>query len=146
MFFVLYRAAAASRAAVHAVMRNATLFLSFPYLCPEPVLAKRCILYNNGSKRAFSAPDTASRERSSRLASARSPERKRSVFECIPHICPEPVLVKRSFIYINGFRKAIFAHRPQTCIIIHHDRNDENIDDPLKPVSEREDNQSVSCY
>jgi hypothetical protein len=96
MFFVIYRAAAASRAAVHA--------------------------------------DTASRERSSRLASARSPERKRSVFECTPYICPEPVLVKRSFLYINGFRKAIFAHRPQTCIIIHHDRNNENIDDPLKSV------------
>jgi hypothetical protein len=27
-------------------------FLSFPYVCPEPVLVKQCILYINGSKMA----------------------------------------------------------------------------------------------
>jgi hypothetical protein len=29
------------------------LFLSFPYVCPEPVLVKRWHLYINGSKRPF---------------------------------------------------------------------------------------------
>jgi hypothetical protein len=28
--------------------------LSFPYVCPEPVLVKQCILYINGAKMAFS--------------------------------------------------------------------------------------------
>jgi hypothetical protein len=27
-------------------------FLSFPYVCPEPVLVKECILYINGPKMA----------------------------------------------------------------------------------------------
>ena len=30
--------------------KNATLFLSFPYVCPEPVLVKCSFLYINGSK------------------------------------------------------------------------------------------------
>jgi hypothetical protein len=30
-------------------------FLSFPYVCPEPVLAKRSFLYINGAKMPFSA-------------------------------------------------------------------------------------------
>jgi hypothetical protein len=30
--------------------KNATLFLSFPYVCPEPVLVNRSFLYINGSK------------------------------------------------------------------------------------------------
>jgi hypothetical protein len=36
--------------------------------------------------------------------------RKRSVFECFPYGCPEPVLVKRSHLYTNGY-KIPFAHR-----------------------------------
>ena len=28
--------------------------------------------------------------------------RNASFFECFPYVCPEPVLVKRSFLYING--------------------------------------------
>jgi len=35
--------------------KNATLFLSFPYVCPEPVLAKSSFLYINGSKWPFFA-------------------------------------------------------------------------------------------
>jgi hypothetical protein len=30
-----------------------------------------------------------------------------SVFECFPYVCPEPVLVKRSFLYKNGFQKGV---------------------------------------
>ena len=32
------------------IVRNRTLLGSFPYVCPEPVLTKRCILYINGAK------------------------------------------------------------------------------------------------
>jgi hypothetical protein len=31
-------------------------FLSFPYVCPEPVLVKSCILYINGAKSAVFSP------------------------------------------------------------------------------------------
>ena len=33
------------------------LFLSFPYVCPEPVLVERSFLCINGSKRPFFLPD-----------------------------------------------------------------------------------------
>jgi hypothetical protein len=33
---------------------------------------------------------------------------KRSFFELSPYVCPEPVLVKSSFIYINGFKRPFF--------------------------------------
>jgi hypothetical protein len=35
-------------------------------------------------------------------------------FECFPYVCPEPVLVKSSFLYINGAKRPLFhliAHR-----------------------------------
>jgi hypothetical protein len=43
----------------------------------------------------------------------RSIERKTPFFfECFPYVCPEPVLVKRSFLYINGrFRLCAGAAR-----------------------------------
>jgi hypothetical protein len=28
-----------------------------------------------------------------------------------PYVCPEPVLVNRSHLYINGFKKTVLAHR-----------------------------------
>jgi hypothetical protein len=39
---------------IECTVRNATLFWSFPYVCPEPVLAKSSFLYINGAKMAFS--------------------------------------------------------------------------------------------
>jgi hypothetical protein len=33
---------------------------------------------------------------------------KRSLFECFPYVCPEPVLVKSSFLYINGAKRPFF--------------------------------------
>jgi hypothetical protein len=33
---------------------------------------------------------------------------KRSVFECFPYVCPEPVLVKSSFLCINGSKRPFF--------------------------------------
>jgi hypothetical protein len=35
---------------------NGTFFECFPYVCPEPVLVKSCILYINGSKSAVFSP------------------------------------------------------------------------------------------
>jgi hypothetical protein len=29
-------------------------------------------------------------------------------FECFPYVCPEPVLVKCSFLYINGAKSGVF--------------------------------------
>ena len=34
----------------------------------------------------------------------------RSFFECFPYVCPEPVLVNSSVLYINGFKKWRFSH------------------------------------
>ena len=39
------------RALEHIPAKNTSLFLSFPYVCPEPVLAKRSFLYINGAKK-----------------------------------------------------------------------------------------------
>jgi hypothetical protein len=36
------------------VLQENGQFLIFPYVCPEPVLVKRSLLYINGSKRPFS--------------------------------------------------------------------------------------------
>jgi hypothetical protein len=40
----------------HSGCEKRHLFLSFPYVCPEPVLAKGSFLYINGAKMPFSAP------------------------------------------------------------------------------------------
>ena len=47
-----------------------------------------------------------------RLLSQRpiSPGRKRPFFECFPYVCPEPVLVKKCILYINGAKKDTFSH------------------------------------
>ena len=34
-------------------------------------------------------------------------------FECFPYVCPEPVLAKASFIYINGSKMPFFPGRVQ---------------------------------
>ena len=36
--------------------------------------------------------------------------RKRSFLECFPYVCPEPVLVKRSVLHVNGFKRP-FSHQ-----------------------------------
>jgi hypothetical protein len=41
----------------HRCVRKTASFLSFPYVCPEPVLAKCSFLYINGSKMPFFAGD-----------------------------------------------------------------------------------------
>ena len=51
--------AAAPDEDVRGVCENATLFLEgFPYVCPEPVLAKMIVLYINGSKSGVCRTDT----------------------------------------------------------------------------------------
>jgi hypothetical protein len=40
---------------IDSVRKTAHLFLSFPYVCPEPVLAKCSFLYTNGSQMPFFA-------------------------------------------------------------------------------------------
>jgi hypothetical protein len=42
--------------------KKAVCFLRFPYVCPEPVLAKYSFLYVNGFKRPFSRTDVLGRE------------------------------------------------------------------------------------
>jgi hypothetical protein len=34
-----------------------------------------------------------------------------SFFECFPYVCPEPVLAKSSFIYINGAKMSFLGSR-----------------------------------
>jgi hypothetical protein len=38
---------------INALVRENGLFLSFPYVCPEPVLVKYSFIYTNGSKGPF---------------------------------------------------------------------------------------------
>jgi hypothetical protein len=46
----------ASNASLKALVRKtASVFECFPYVCPEPVLAKCSFLYTNGSKMPFFA-------------------------------------------------------------------------------------------
>jgi hypothetical protein len=44
----------------HEVRKTASFFECFPYVCPEPVLAKRSFSYINGAKMPFSAGTAAS--------------------------------------------------------------------------------------
>jgi hypothetical protein len=41
--------------------------------------------------------------------------RKDIFFECFPYVCPEPVLVKRSFLYINGSKSGVFLTWATVC-------------------------------
>jgi hypothetical protein len=52
---LMAHAAAVSKGAPAAGCEKRHLFLSFPYVCPEPVLGKSCIAYTNGSKMPFFA-------------------------------------------------------------------------------------------
>ena len=36
--------------------------------------------------------------------------RKNGPFLSVPYVCPEPVLAKRSHLYINGSKKTVFTH------------------------------------
>eukprot|EP01046_Picozoa_sp_COSAG06_P049376 COSAG06_NODE_7589_length_2449_cov_18.841769_2_plen_191_part_00 len=58
---LLASAALISAARAETPTKNATLVSTFPYVCPEPVLAKWCILYKNGAKVAFFEPPDRSR-------------------------------------------------------------------------------------
>ena len=40
--------------------------------------------------------------------SVSQPARKRHSLMSFPYVCPEPVLVKRSFLYINGSKSGVF--------------------------------------
>jgi hypothetical protein len=81
------------------------LFLFF-YVCPEPVLAnlRFCgIKWHRIAKKTFHRTTTPSI--SSELM---EPIRKRHSFLSFPYVCPEPVLAKLSFIYINGAKNGVF--------------------------------------
>jgi hypothetical protein len=36
--------------------------------------------------------------------------RKNGPFECLPYVCPQPVLVKCPFLYINGAKSGVYNH------------------------------------
>jgi hypothetical protein len=40
------------------------------------------------------------------------PATKRPLFECFPYVCPEPVLVKSSFLYVNGGKRPVIHRIP----------------------------------
>jgi hypothetical protein len=43
------------------------------------------------------------------LSAVSNPEETVVFFECFPYVCPEPVLVKRSHLYVNGVVTTVFA-------------------------------------
>eukprot|EP01046_Picozoa_sp_COSAG06_P037436 COSAG06_NODE_4226_length_4451_cov_6.710018_1_plen_186_part_00 len=45
------------------------------------------------------------------VSHVKQPEGKQSFFECFRYVCPEPVLVKCSFIYINGVERPFLLTR-----------------------------------
>jgi hypothetical protein len=77
-------------------------FWSFPYVSLEPVLVKRCILYINGAKSGVFLTLPAPHH----LVCVRA-QKSTVVFFVwsFPYVCPEPVLVKSSFLYINGSKR-----------------------------------------
>jgi hypothetical protein len=85
-------------------LREATPFKNFNCgsFCPERVLAKRCVSFPH---KEFKTKPPASHPPN--WTSSR-PVRKRSFFWSFPYVCPEPVLVKSSFIYINGSKRPFF--------------------------------------
>ena len=80
------------------VLQENGQFLSFPYVCPEPVLAPRSLLYINGSKRPFSHLPAESRRFSV------------GVF-LLCSVCPEPVLAPRSCFNRKNGAKNAFPHQ-----------------------------------
>jgi outer membrane protein assembly factor BamB len=49
------------------------------------------------------------------------PIRKRYSFLSFPYVCPEPVLVKCSFIYVNGSKKTVCTHakpKPRSAFLL----------------------------
>ena len=46
---------------------------------------------------------------------------KRHLFFSFPYVCPEPVLAKSSFLYINGSKMPFFAGAGQDCMTSPHE-------------------------
>jgi hypothetical protein len=85
--------------------KNAVFSLNSSYACPEPVLAKRLIKphIKRRQKRRFFRTSAANLKSSWNFD-------KTGFFGVFPNVCPEPVLVKSSFLYING-SKSPFSYR-----------------------------------
>eukprot|EP01046_Picozoa_sp_COSAG06_P023720 COSAG06_NODE_1896_length_8121_cov_3.278733_11_plen_165_part_00 len=118
--------------------KNAPLFLSFPYVCPEPVLIKCSFYIQMAQKVAFFAPIVTCEWHVPAPAATPSPPSKQTVRSTIPSwtvgyalrkrlfsgpACPEPVLADaRVFSYMYEWRpkRRLFPHRRpgslQSCV------------------------------
>eukprot|EP01046_Picozoa_sp_COSAG06_P044313 COSAG06_NODE_5951_length_3189_cov_2.744743_4_plen_106_part_01 len=79
------------------VLRKTYFFLSFPYVCPEPVLVKCPSFLRKRLKKYVLL--------TAMLGLLPLQENGSLFFECFPYVCPEPVLVKRSLSYIDGKKR-----------------------------------------
>jgi hypothetical protein len=69
----------------------------------------RCVFRNAGTHRLIGSPRPSSQGHRVCLPSAPPPEEQRSIFECFPYVCPEPVLVNCPCFGINGSQKDRFS-------------------------------------
>jgi hypothetical protein len=89
----------------------------FSKSCANFCLSRACL--GKSSSSFFNIPrhlrekreGAASSPRPFQESPCRACTKRRPVFECFPYDCPEPVLVKRSRLYINGSEKPFFITR-----------------------------------
>jgi hypothetical protein len=92
------------------------VLLSFPYVCPKPVLVKwSSFLHKNGAKMRFFIYHTET------FSGSDADEEKfptvmlwpstwaKTVFLSFPYVCPEPVLAKWSCLCINGAKRPFWS-------------------------------------
>ena len=73
---------------------KAVFFWSFPYVCPEPVLAKWCIMYINGAKSGgFTHLGAPQQWCCARRVWCHCRKMHLFFLQCCPYVGPEPVLV-----------------------------------------------------
>ena len=93
------------------------LQLSFPYVCPEPVLVKSSFLYINGSKRPFVLTGVGRvhqtlEETFKEVGGHRLPLRRKRLFFSVSGCLSRACLGKRSVSLVEtGCKKRRFPHR-----------------------------------
>jgi hypothetical protein len=102
-------------------LSSASRFQLSCWLCPEPILTNDPFsqeenTFENETKRRFfhSAPV---RGRGSRGQELPCPPAKNASFLNFSYVCPEPVLVKRSHLYINCSKRLFFAYPSERLVV-----------------------------
>ena len=98
-------------------------FLNFSYVCPEPVLVKRCILYIKAQEVAFFAP-----RQDTRLTLC---ETSSFHFRSFSYACPEPVLTNQS-VFCEENEGAHLCHAERWLVVCLRSTTDTVIRQPRR--------------